>query len=513
LRHLRTIRRYRSELLQRQRPFRLRALLAVAISLLGQHFSDAAVLAQSQTHTATRVKHVLLLSLDGMHAIDLARYINEHPTSALAELSSHGVTYTDAQTSLPSNSWPGLLAIVTGGSPISTGVIFENSYDRSLSPPGSNCTTVGTPIIFDSHIDVNPDAADAGGGIDPKKLPLDPAKSCTPVFPHAFVRVNNIFEVVKRAGGRTAWADKHPAYDFLNGPSGDGVDDLFTPEIRPVTKARSVAKTEGYDDTKVQAILNEIGGRDHAGTRRVGVPTLFGMNFQSISMAQKMSGNGYKDGNATPTAGLNDAFTHTDQSIARMIAALKREQLWESTVIIVSAKHGDVPIDPAKFRLADLKLIPQLISAIDPKLLLNAEQDGSIAMLWLRQHERTEEVVNALLAKQKEADIQQIFWGESLKLLFDDPFEDPRMPDIVIQPNFGTIYADLDAGFIEEHGGFTEEDTHVPLLVALPSFAKVEVKSPVRTAQIAPTVLQLLGLDPKALQAVKKEMTQPLPVP
>jgi hypothetical protein len=45
------------------------------------------------------------------------------------------------------------------------------------------------------------------------------------------------------------------------------VDDLFTPEIRPVTKARNVVKTEGYDDAKAEAILNEIRGKDHSGTR------------------------------------------------------------------------------------------------------------------------------------------------------------------------------------------------------------------------------------------------------
>ena len=489
------------------------AVCAFIISLLLWKSISATPSKASQVRAGTGVKRVLLLSLDGMHAIDLAKYIKEHPASALAELSWHGITYTDAQTSLPSNSWPGLLAIVTGGSFISTGVIFENSYDRTLSPPGSNCVTVGTPVIYDSHIDVNPDVADAGGGIDLRKLPLDPATGCKPVLPHAFVRVNNIFEVVKRAGGHTAWADKHPAYDFLNGPSGNGVDDLFTPEIRPVTKARNIGKTEAYDDIKVQAILNEISGRDHSGTRQIGVPTLFGMNFQAISMAQKMIGNGYKDAKATPSDGLNDALTHTDQSIARMMAALKKEGLWESTLVIVTAKHGDVPINPAKLRLADLKLIPAIVSAIDPKLLLNVEQDGSIAMLWLRQPEQTEQVVNALWAKQQEAEIQQIFWGESLKLLFHDPSADPRMPDIVIQPNFGTIYADPEDGFIEEHGGFTEDDTHVPLLLALPSFAKLEVKSRVQTAQIAPTILQHLGLDPESLQAVRKELTPPLPAP
>jgi len=48
---------------------------------------------------------------------------------------------------------------------------------------------------------------------------------------------NTIFEVVRSKGGHTAWADKHPAYDLVNGPSGKGVEDLFTPEI---TNARQL---------------------------------------------------------------------------------------------------------------------------------------------------------------------------------------------------------------------------------------------------------------------------------
>ncbi len=54
---------------------------------------------------------------------------------------------------------------------------------------------------------------------------------CVPLFPHDAIRTNTIFEVVKAAGGHTAWADKHAAYDLVNGPSGKGVDDLFTPEV------------------------------------------------------------------------------------------------------------------------------------------------------------------------------------------------------------------------------------------------------------------------------------------
>jgi hypothetical protein len=225
------------------------------------------------------VQRVLLLSIDGMHGVDLARLVNEKPDSALALLSMHGVTYSNAFTSFPSNSWPGLLSIVTGGSPRVTGVLFENSFDRSLSPPASDCSIVGTAVIFDSWIDVNRDAVDGGGGIDPQKLPRDPKKGCKPVFPHDFIRVNTIFEVLKQSGRRTAWSDKHPAYDFVNGPSGNGVDDLFTPEVRPF---RAIEKIQLYDDLKVGALLNEIDGKDHTGSRQVGVPAIFGMVATSI---------------------------------------------------------------------------------------------------------------------------------------------------------------------------------------------------------------------------------------
>ena len=66
-------------------------------------------------------------------------------------------------------------------------------------------------------------------------------------------------------------------------------------------------------------------------------------------------------------------------------------------------------------------------------------------------------------------------------------------------------------GFIEEHGGFTDEDTHVALLLSMPRFPPSRIESQVRTAQIAPTILQELGLSPGSLEAVVKEMTPVLP--
>jgi hypothetical protein len=42
-------------------------------------------------------------------------------------------------------------------------------------------------------------------------------------------------------------------------------------------------------------------------------------------------------------------------------------------------------------------------------------------------------------------------------------------------------------------------------------FRPLEIKSLERTAQIAPTILQELGLNPQSLEAVVKEMTPLLP--
>src|SRR5262249_5269791 len=147
----------------------------------------------------------------------------------------------------------------------------------------------------------------------------------TRVLPHQFPRVNNVFELVKAAGGRTAWSDKHPAYEFLNGPSGSGLDDLYAPEIatpiRGVTITNSFSLTMMYDDMKTNAIVNEIDGFDHTGAVPVGVPTLFGMNFQAVSVGQKLIGGGYDD-HRVPSAPLQAALGHTDASIGRMVAEL-----------------------------------------------------------------------------------------------------------------------------------------------------------------------------------------------
>src|ERR1700726_4079947 len=104
---------------------------------------------------AADIDHVLLISVDGLHALDVARFVDAHPNSALAELSGHGITYSNARTPANSDSFPGLLALVTGGSPITHGLFYDVSYDRTLYDP-TNVSCSGGPgnmMVFDESID------------------------------------------------------------------------------------------------------------------------------------------------------------------------------------------------------------------------------------------------------------------------------------------------------------------------------------------------------------------------
>jgi len=464
-----------------------------------------------QDDTYFTVKRVLLISIDGLHAVDLANFVQSHPNSALAQLSSSGITYTQASTSKPSNSFPGLLALVTGGSPNATGVWYEGAYSRSLSPAGSNCKSVGTEVNWDGSIDWNKKALDGGGGINPAKLPLDPSKGCMPVYPHSFLRVNSIFEAVHFAGMRTSWIDKHPSYEMVSGPSGMGLDDMFMPEIG--SAARDVKGQESYDDVKITALLNQINGQDAAGKKQSGTPALFGVALQAVRFAQVQPTGGYTDAKGTPSEPLLNAFEHTDQSVGRIVSALKARQLLDSTLIVVSAKHGQAPMDRSKAKTIDDSLIPALINRLKSGLVALAYADGDVMSIWLTDQNQTERVAAMLTepANQTQAGIQQVLWGNSLKLAEGDPTSDERIPDLIVIPNLGVVYYPPDDKSIAGHGGFSQDDTHVALLVSNPRLVSRSIRTPVQTTQVAPTILQVLGVPPEALQAVIKEGTTVLP--
>jgi hypothetical protein len=389
-------------------------------------------------------------------------------------------------------------------------------------------------------------------------------KNCKAVFPWNFVRDNTIYGVIHAARGYTAWCDKHPSYSSVGGPSGTdidvNVDDFYGPEINsnsqdygasdikvagcnplPDSLAKMAAddytgsfqNIQCYDSLKVRAILNEINGKNHNATAAAPVPTIFGMNFQAVSIGEKLiyqhgavakgfsETGGYLDSMGTPSDSLLQEIKYVDSSIGKMVTELKTRGLYNSTLIIITAKHGQSPIDSSRY---DANGSPNDPATILSSFLASSENsaigptEDDVALLWLANSADTATAVGVLEMKSPKtnniAGIGEIFSERGLSILYNTPGlgpnQDPRTPDIIVTPNIGVTYSNSKKK-LAEHGGFSHDDTNVILLVANPNLHEATISSPVETAQIAPTILLALGLDPNHLQAVQEEGTQPLP--
>ena len=530
-----------------------------------------------------KVEHVLLISVDGMHQSDLAWYVQTHPNSTLAMLMAQGINFSNASTPFPSDSFPGMVGQVTGGNPATTGIYYDDTWNHAVFPAGTkNCVgpASGGEVAYTEADDINLGALDAGQGIvpapgnpdpwanilhltgnpvkliNPANLPVDPA-TCQPIYPDKYLHVNTIFEVAHKHHLRTAWSDKHPAYLALSGPSGEGVDEYFTPEINSSASKTAPTDpnqpdwttdnlfTQQYDGYKVEAVINWINGHRHDGSGDPGTPAIFGMNFQTVSTGQKLptsrtSGNlsgsaagGYLADGATPGPVLANALDFVDQSLGKMVSALGSRGLLNSTAIIVSAKHGQSPMNLAALnRIDDGKIIAALNSAWNnsqqrgnpkatPLVAFGVDDDGMLLWLNDRSIAATEFARQFLVNYNdptasvdhkpvKSAGLWQVFTGVAAAQLIGVSESDPRVPDVIGIAQYGVVYTGHPSK-IAEHSGDHPEDRNVPIVVAWPGATSgLNVTAPVETTQIAPTILELLGLRPQELQAVQIEGTQPL---
>ncbi len=612
-----------------RRVTKLGAVAVIAASAIGG--SAAAVSAHSDHggngdhgHHRNSIQHVLLISVDGMHQSDLNWYIAKHPDSELARLASGGAEFTNNHTSDPSDSDPGGTAIMTGGDPRATGVYYDVEYSHGVDEPsaiggqptGATCTpgqpATGGDVIYDSPDDSLPavpdllnngsgqtfPSFDEGGsiytngddtnpglimgltprpqsGLNPKNFPVDP-KTCQPIQPWDYLKVNSIFGVIHNAGMRTAWSDKHAIYTSFNGhgSGGTAIDDFFGPEIdsqavepdgtpypTDTDWAHDDAATKQYDGYKVQAVINEINGYDHSGKTHVGTPAILGMNFQTVSVAEKVDSPstltenangtytegptelaGYLPGTTTPGPLLVSALDYVNDQLARMDATIQQDGLASSTAIIITAKHGQSPQDPLLLkRIKDGPIISAINAAWTAQtgdksnlivagtdddlwqsyLSVKTQQGADFVKSYLWNHNATAVLYNNDGNNTRgpngngtesvpHSGLAQIYAGHEAADFFGVPYSDPRYPDVFGRVQVGVVYTG--GTKIAEHGGDNPGDRDVPLLVYAPGTVRPRSSDRwVETTQIAPTVLRLLGLDPDALQAVRLEGTQVLP--
>jgi len=278
----------------------------------------------------------------------------------------------------------------------------------------------------------------------------------------------------------------------------------YTKAMAPRKSDQSVDKSIVNDELRVAAVLNQIAGKDSSGAPAA-VPMLFGMNFETLSVAQKYT-SGYVDGAGAPNPEMEKALAAIDQDIGRILAALDAAKLGSRTAIIVTAKHGQAPVDVKKRRIVDSKLLKSTVG----DALAYATLDD-VGLLWLTDPAKTSAVVAALEAHRADLGIKKLWFGKALAAEFGNPAKDSRVPDILIETEEGVIYTKPTATKVAEHGGFSTDDRHVALIVAAPGAKGRVVATPVETRAVAPTVLRLLGIDAKKLDGVAKGGAKPLP--
>jgi Type I phosphodiesterase / nucleotide pyrophosphatase len=517
----------------------------------------------------TPISHVLLISVDGLHQSDVEWYAAHHPGSELAKLAGGGAEYSGARTPVPSDSFPGMIAQVTGANPRTAGLYYDDEYNHALLPAGTTSChgqPTGGEVVYDSPDDRNPEALDAGQGLsglpgsilemtgtpqtllEPSQLPVNP-DTCAPIYPHEYLEVNTVFDVAHEHGLRTAWSDKHPAYEALNGPAGNGIDDFFAPEIDSIALEPNGtpypgeigwtddnAATMQYDSYKVQAVLNEIDGYDHSRTTSVGVPGVFGMNFQTVSTAEKLLksdglSGGYLPGTTTPGPLLQRALDFVNSKLEAMDNEIHAQGLADSTAIIVSAKHGQSPQNPNQLtRIKDGPIIEGINSAwkdahpgagdlivagVDDDAWQSYLSDTSQAAAdfvkeYLWNHSATGVTYDGSLRTLPHSGLAKIYAGKAAARYFGVPRSDPRHPDVWGVAQVGVVYTG--GTKIAEHGGASPADRDVPIIVYAPGAVEPGTYGrPVETTQIAPTILDLLGLEPSSLEGVQIEGTRELP--
>src|SRR5579871_6274026 len=106
-----------------QRATRFKAAAVGALAVVG---TLAGTVVPATAQSAKPSKHVLLISIDGMHNYDLAQCAANGECPHLAALEGYGTVYTNAATSEPSDSAPGTMALLTGGDPKLTGVYYDD---------------------------------------------------------------------------------------------------------------------------------------------------------------------------------------------------------------------------------------------------------------------------------------------------------------------------------------------------------------------------------------------------
>jgi hypothetical protein len=479
-------------------------------------------------------QHVLILSIDGLREADLADPATAAYLPNIRAFEQSAIHYSNAHTVTPSDSVPASLSYFTGAGPKTTGVYYEDSYDRSLYAPGGFLGgPQGTEFALTEVLDNNANVLNGGGNSDASSLSQfnlpqkDVGGSSVRVLPHDYLRVNTVFEVAKAAGMRTGYIEKHPAYEIIGGPSGSGLDDFYAPESNAKVKlvngalvdsskgeriTKQVSLSQVYDDMRLAALTNQMSGFDTRRLVAAPTPAIYGMNFIGLNTAEKDSSGGISldsSGNEVVSPLMASGLAHVDESFRQIMGNLRGFGQANNTLVILTSHNGNSPRVGAAVQLpGDYLTTPLAADGIGVK---QVTQDDS-ALVWLNDANQTAKAAADIAAIDPDV-IDSVLSGDALLAAgFGDPATDARAPDLVVKFKEGYLVGN---GKLSEHGGFNDDDTHIALLVGSDGLAAdlkgLTIDGAVWQTQIAVTTLLVLGLDPAELEGAMIEGTQALP--
>lgn len=199
------------------------------------------------------------------------------------------------------------------------------------------------------------------------------------------------------------------------------------------------------------------------------------------------------------------ALHRFDQRIATYLDQLTAAGKLDSTLLILSSKQGQSPVDESTLKHVNPDA---LVNAAGVEVAFMTGDDA--ALLWLRNSHDAATAKANLMAHAAALNIDAVMAGDEVwEFGLGDPRTDPRAPDLAVVAKAGTLYSTNTQ--TANHGAWLPDDLDVPLVLYNPALSAANITNEVKTTQVASTILSALGLPLVQLDGWREEGSPVLP--
>lgn len=224
---------------------------------------------------------------------------------------------------------------------------------------------------------------------------------------------------------------------------------------------------------------------------------------------------GHVDGGILDRSGVATDMKNFDSDLARIENTYRSEGILDQTLFVITADHGMMPITHfVSASVLDNSLSAAGTTAVDAAAnsaeyvwladaakaetvaqnIVNANDDGVQSAYYLSSvggHPRYVAANRSQLSDSEET-ANQYLLGSLMN---------GHQPDVVVVGKEGASFSDPKTNWKADHGGPTWESEHLPLIIAGPGIRAGQViTAPAQLDDIAPTVLEDMGVQPTGMQ-------------